>query len=80
MGITDLLLLDCTWISAGASVMFVSTGKVLGVLGVSTMIPGGWSQNTVPIASTQVAIKGIVQYSTRVSQSVGQSVSQSVSQ
>ena len=24
----------------------------------------GWSQNTVPIASTQVAIKGIVQYST----------------
>ena len=25
----------------------------------------GWSQNTVPIASTQVAIKGIVQYSTR---------------
>ena len=27
----------------------------------------GRSQNTVPIASTQVAIKGIVQYSTRVS-------------
>ena len=27
--------------------------------------PGGRSQNTVPIASTQVAIKGIVQYSTR---------------
>ena len=26
----------------------------------------GRSQNTVPIASTQVAIKGIVQYSTRV--------------
>ena len=25
----------------------------------------GWSQNTVPIASTQVAIKGIVQYSTQ---------------
>ena len=25
----------------------------------------GWSQNTVPIASTQAAIKGIVQYSTR---------------
>ena len=25
----------------------------------------GRSQNTVPIASTQVAIKGIVQYSTR---------------
>ena len=31
----------------------------------------GRSQNTVPIASTQVAIKGIVQYSTKpVSQSV----------
>ena len=27
--------------------------------------PTGRSQNTVPIASTQVAIKGIVQYSTR---------------
>ena len=26
----------------------------------------GRSQNTVPIASTQVAIKGIVQYSTRL--------------
>ena len=40
MGITDLLLLDCTWISSGASVMSVSTGNVLGVLGVSVMIPG----------------------------------------
>ena len=28
-------------------------------------LPIGWSQNTVPIASTQVAIKGTVQYSTR---------------
>ena len=27
--------------------------------------PLGRSQNTIPIASTQVAIKGIVQYSTR---------------
>ena len=31
--------------------------------GVSTKVPG-WSQNTVPIAPTQAAIKGIVQYST----------------
>ena len=31
MGITDLLLLDCTWISSGASVASVSTGNVLGV-------------------------------------------------
>ena len=30
----------------------------------------GWSQNTVPIASTQVAIKGIVQYSTRLKKAV----------
>ena len=30
----------------------------------------GWSQNTIPIASTQVAIKGIVQYSTRAQFSV----------
>ena len=30
----------------------------------------GWSQNTVPIASTQVAIKGIVQYSRRSQESV----------
>ena len=38
----------------------------------------GRSQNTVPIASTQVAIKGIVQYSMRsVSQTVSQTVSQS---
>ena len=34
----------------------------------------GRSQNTVPIASTQVAIKGIVQYSTRVHFLVEQSV------
>ena len=34
----------------------------------------GQSQNTVPIASTQVAIKGIVQYSTRVHFLVEQSV------
>ena len=32
----------------------------------------GRSQNTVPIASTQVAIKGIVQYSTRAQFSVEQ--------
>ena len=38
----------------------------------SLILLGGRSQNTVPIASTQVAIKGIVQYSTK---SVGQSVS-----
>ena len=30
-----------------------------------TVINPGRSQNTVPIASTQVVIKGIVQYSTR---------------
>ena len=36
MGITDLLLLDCTWISSGASVTSVSTGNVVGV---SAMIP-----------------------------------------
>ena len=53
MGITDLLLLGCTWISSGVSVMSVSTGNVLGVsvtsvstgnvlgvLGVSVLIPG----------------------------------------
>ena len=35
---------------------------------------GGRSQNTVPIASTQVAVKGIVQYSTRAdTRPVGQS-------
>ena len=39
----------------------------------------GRSQNTVPIASTQVAIKGTVQYSMKsVSQAVSQSVRQSV--
>ena len=37
MGITDLLLLDCTWISSGASATSVSTGNVVGV---SAMIPG----------------------------------------
>ena len=31
---------------------------------------GGRSQNTAPIASTQVAIKGIVQYSTRTVRTV----------
>ena len=36
MGITDLLLLNCTWISSGASVTSVSTGNVVGV---SVMIP-----------------------------------------
>ena len=30
-----------------------------------SLLISGRSQNTVPIASTQVAIKGIVQYSTR---------------
>ena len=43
MGITDLLLLDCAWISAEAFVTSVSTENVIGVLGelgVSTMIPG----------------------------------------
>ena len=33
----------------------------------------GQSQNTVPIASTQVAIKGIVQYSTRTLEAWSQS-------
>ena len=33
----------------------------------------GRSQNTVPIASTQVAIKGIVQYSTRTLEAQSQS-------
>ena len=42
-----------------------------------TPLADGRSQNTVPIASTQEAIKGIVQYSTR---SVGHSVSRSVRQ
>ena len=37
MGITDLLLLDC---ASGVSVTSVSTGNVVGVLGVSVMIPG----------------------------------------
>ena len=37
MGITDLLLLDC---ASGVSVTSVSTGNVVGVLGVSAMIPG----------------------------------------
>ena len=36
MGITDLLLLDCTWISSGASVTSAFTENVLGV---SAMIP-----------------------------------------
>ena len=36
-----------------------SCGKVM------CAVVSGRSQNTVPIASTQVAIKGIVQYSTR---------------
>ena len=36
MGIRDLLLLKCTWISSGASVTSVSTGNVVGV---SAMIP-----------------------------------------
>ena len=34
-------------------------------IAVTSMNNFGRSQNTVPIASTQVAIKGIVQYSTR---------------
>ena len=33
----------------------------------------GRSQNTVPIASTQIAIKGIVQYSTRTLEAQSQS-------
>ena len=37
VGITDLLLLDCAF---GVSVTSVSTGNVVGVLGVSVMIPG----------------------------------------
>ena len=37
MGITDLLLLDC---ASGVSVTSVSTGNVVGILGVSAMIPG----------------------------------------
>ena len=37
MGITDLLLLDCTRISSGASATSVSTENVVGV---SAMIPG----------------------------------------
>ena len=39
MGITDLF--DCAWISSGISAMSVSTGNVVGVLGVSVMILGG---------------------------------------
>ena len=37
------------------------------------LVPCGQSQNTVPIASTQVAIKGIIQYSMRArsSSSIG---------
>ena len=42
MGITDLF--DCTWISSGISagitVTSVSTENVVGILGVSVMIPG----------------------------------------
>ena len=38
-------------------------------------IDAGRSQNTVPIASTQVAIKGIVQHSTRVAVAVASLVS-----
>ena len=37
MGMTDLLLLDC---ASGVSATSVSTGNVVGVLGVSVMIPG----------------------------------------
>ena len=37
MGITDLVLLDC---ASGVSVTSVSTGNVVGVLGVSVMILG----------------------------------------
>ena len=36
MGITDLLLLNCTWTSSGASVTSISTRNVVGV---SAMIP-----------------------------------------
>ena len=35
-----------------------------------TAPPAGWSQNTVPLASTQAAIKGTIQYSTRQIQSL----------
>ena len=38
MGITDLF--DCACISSGISAMSVSTGNVVGVLGVSVMIHG----------------------------------------
>ena len=38
MGITDLF--NCAWISPGISAESVSTGNVVGVLGVSVMIPG----------------------------------------
>ena len=37
----------------------------LGVYSPIEAVDIGWSQNTVPIASTQVAIKGIVRYSTK---------------
>ena len=58
------LVRGCTW----------SEGGVYLVPGAVPDLGGGWSRNTVPIASTQVTIKGIVQYSTRAdTQPVGQS-------
>ena len=52
-------------VSDGLDVRSVCCEVLSVVVGLGGFLLDGRSQNTVPIASTQVAIKGVVQYSTK---------------
>ena len=59
MGITDLLLLDC---ASGVSVMSVSTGNVVGVFGVSALIPGmipGMDSLVVELSEMEIVLESL---------------------
>ena len=60
MGITDLF--DCAWISSGISATSVSTGNVVGVLGVSAMIPGmipGMDSLVVELSEIEIVLESL---------------------
>ena len=60
VGITDLF--DCAWISSGISATSVSTGNVVGVLGVSAMIPGmipGMDSLVVELSEIEIVLESL---------------------
>ena len=62
VGITDLYLLECIWTSSGISVTSVSTENVVGMLGVSVMIPGvipGMDSLVVELSEIEIVLESL---------------------